>query len=895
MDEARGRTAVDSSVAFVYPFASGMTSYNHSRPGARGRRAAIALVVGLSTGIAATAAAQLVAPKPHPAPALEYPAGAGHAAVSVRLQVTIDRDGVVTEAVEQDRTPADAPDVFVARAIEYARTLTFDPATKDGAPIVATIPFVIRYEPPPAPSESASEAIGPSATVAPSASISAAPKSAASSGTGGEIAAAMGDEKEGDRHPHSETDISVIGRTEPRSRGNSDYHVHIGSLGLIPRSNASDLLKLAPGILLTNEGGEGHAEQVFLRGFDAREGQDIEFTAGGVPINDAGNLHGNGYADTHFIIPELVSSLRVVEGPFSPEQGNFAVAGSADYELGLERRGLTSKVTYGSFGTQRMLLLWGPARETTHTFGGVEIYKTDGFGMNRDARRATAMGQYEGAVGTNGSYRVTATAYGTSYHSAGVLREDDYDTGRLRFFDSYDPMQGGDSSRYSLAADYETSSEDVTYQQLVFVTSRGMRLRENFTGFLLDPQDPQQSPHGQRGDLLDLHFDAVTLGAKGAARLKGKLGDLPQELELGYYARGDQTASTQYRVEGSTGHPYRRETDLVAKVGDIGLFVDANLKLLKWLTLRGGMRADLFSYDVLDNCAVQSVSHPSRSNPETDSSCLSQEGFGAHREPIQRSSTASAAVMPRASLLLGPIQHFTFSFSCGHGIRSIDPIYVTQDNQTPFASVRAYEGGVGYARSSDELTLVVRSVFFQTRVDRDLLFSETQGRNTLGGGTTRTGWSGSVRGTGSFLDESANVTLVRSTFDDTQELVPYIPDVVVRSDTVLFAEMPWTFAKQPVKGSIGAGITYVGRRPLPYGQRSDVIAAVDASATLAWSIFELGLTVTNVLGQRYRLGEFNYASDFHSQSQPTLVPMRHFSAGAPRGIFLSLSTTFGGT
>src|SRR5207249_6822232 len=94
-------------------------------------------------------------------------------------------------------------------------------------------------------------------------------------------------------------------------------------------------------------------------------GQDIEFTVGGVPINESGNLHGNGYADTHFILPELVSSLRVVEGPFDPRQGNYAVAGSAEYELGLDdslflHKGLTAKFSVGNFGSYRMLLTWAP-------------------------------------------------------------------------------------------------------------------------------------------------------------------------------------------------------------------------------------------------------------------------------------------------------------------------------------------------------------------------------------------------------------------------------------------------------------------------------------------------------------------------------------------------------
>src|SRR5262249_5740263 len=119
----------------------------------------------------------------------------------------------------------------------------------------------------------------------------------------------------------------------------------------VPHADATELLGWAPGFLLTNEGGEGHAEQIFLRGFDAREGQDLELRVNGDVVNQAGNLHGNGYADLHFVIPELVQSLRVVEGPYDPRQGNFAVAGGADYTLGLEQRGLTASFEAGSFGT----------------------------------------------------------------------------------------------------------------------------------------------------------------------------------------------------------------------------------------------------------------------------------------------------------------------------------------------------------------------------------------------------------------------------------------------------------------------------------------------------------------------------------------------------------------
>jgi TonB family protein len=175
-------------------------------------------------------------------------------------------------------------------------------------------------------------------------------------------------------------EVTVRGRRIPPSRGASDYQLDVGALATVPRLNASDVLKLAPGILLTNEGGEAHAEQVFLRGFDAREGQDIEFTVDGVPINESGNLHGNGYSDTHFIIPELIQSLRVLEGPFDPRQGNYAVAGSADYHLGLLQRGVTAKSTAGSYGTYRQLITYGPPGESPGTFLGPTSTRPPGLG-----------------------------------------------------------------------------------------------------------------------------------------------------------------------------------------------------------------------------------------------------------------------------------------------------------------------------------------------------------------------------------------------------------------------------------------------------------------------------------------------------------------------------------
>ncbi|MGH7296605.1 MAG: hypothetical protein ACRELB_16825, partial [Polyangiaceae bacterium] len=443
--------------------------------------------------------------------------------------------------------------------------------------------------------------------------------------------------------------------------------------------------------------------------------------------------------------------------------------------------------------------------------------------------------------------------------------------------------------------DLESRAGDTTLTQQVFLIKRDMRLLEDFTGFLLDVQEPLQSVHPQRGDMLDLDVHEITVGARGAATLREKAFGQPQELELGYFARGDQATGTQQRLEANTGVPYKTDTDLVSQLGDIGLYGDVNLRANRWINFRGGARGDVFTYNVLNNCAAQSVSHPSTTNPPVDQSCLTQQDFGRPREPNQQTATASIAAMPRGSILLGPVQHFMLSASYGQGVRSVDPNYITQDLKTPFASIKAVEGGLAYTGGIGNTDVIARSIFFETAVDKDLIFDQTVGRNVLGNGTHRIGWVGAARLTCTFLDESANLTLVRATYDDTHLLVAYIPATVFRSDTAVFADLPVHIRGTPVRGAVSAGVTYVGPRPLPYGQASQDLFTVDASATLTWTSYEVGLVSTNLLDNKYRLGEYNYASDFHSQQQPTLVPERMFSAGAPRAVYATFGVTFGGS
>jgi iron complex outermembrane receptor protein len=761
----------------------------------------------------------------------------------VVLAVTVDVDGHVSKV---DVIESGGPNLDEAATVA-AREWTFVPAMRRGKPVASRIKVPFHFAPP-----------------APAPELVETPKAP------GDVAVHEAVQEAAPPTEQTE-EVRVAGHRRPPSRGASDYAVPLGQLAVVPRANAADFLKLAPGVLVTNEGGEGHADSIVLRGFDAGEGEAMEFSVGGVPVNDPGNFHGNGYADTHFILPEVIEYLRVIEGPFDPRQGNFAVAGSADYELGLAQRGLTAKQTVGSFGSDRTLLTWSPEDESPHTFAAAEYAQSSGFGENRAYHRGSAITQYEGKFGERGVWRVTGQAYSVVAQAAGVVREDDYEAGRIGFYDTYDSNQGQDSSRYSVAADLETHDRNLTLSQQLFLVDRATRIREDFTGYVTDAgvEDP-------RGTMLDLTVAEQSAGARGSARTHTQALGQPQDLEVGYFARGDAVDNVQRLVARATQVPYATDASLSGVLGDLALYADASLKPLSWITLRGGLREEVFTYVVQDRCpAVSDCSEAPlpTGNPEK--------------------SLATSALLPRASLLLGAFDGVTIVGSYGRGVRSL-AIDEVSGSETSLPTISSYEGAVSYTRTTPVGALSLSSVFYGTQINRDEIFDPTVGRTVETGPTTRTGWSGGGRFTGRFLDASVNASAVRGIVDATDAAIAYVPHVMARADTAFFGNLPWTFAGRPVRAQLGPAITYVGTRSLPYGQTSAPYALVDSALQLGWREFELRLVGTNLFDVKYRSSEFTFISDFHTQPEATPTPERSFTAGAPRMLFVSLSATLGG-
>src|ERR1700761_384530 len=126
-------------------------------------------------------------------------------------------------------------------------------------------------------------------------------------------------------------------------------------LNMQPVRSAQDLLRLVPGLFIAQHQGGGKAEQIFLRGFDADHGTDVNISVDGLPVNMVSQAHGQGYADLHFLIPETVAGYDFGKGPYYTSKGDMCTAGFVDYETKNVLENNMVKIEGGQFSTGRIV------------------------------------------------------------------------------------------------------------------------------------------------------------------------------------------------------------------------------------------------------------------------------------------------------------------------------------------------------------------------------------------------------------------------------------------------------------------------------------------------------------------------------------------------------------
>lgn len=789
------------------------------------------------------------------------------------LQLTIDAAGAVADAAVIESGGGD----FDRAATLAARAWRFRPAMRGDQPIACRIKVPFRFA---LPRESA----GPPAAAPPV--MAAAPPPPPPTGPSPAAGPLPG-----------VIDVAVYGRRTPPPRATSDFVVDREILAAAPHQSAGDLLSAAPGIYVSRPEGEAVAHQVYLRGFDAEHGQDIQFTVGPVPINEPSHLHGQGYADLNFIIPEVVRSLRVTEGVFDPRQGDFAVAGSVDFDLGVAERGYQLRSSFGSFNTYRELLIWAPPGEPEETFGAVAIRRTQGFGENRGGLSGSAIAQhaFAGPAGSTGLVHLAAA--GSRASLAGVLRLDDVSAGRVGFYDSYPDVtanaQSAFGSRTQLAVSLDRPAENGARTGIAaWIVLTNFRLRENFTGYT---QRSEQMPAWVgRGDLIEEENHDLALGGRFYHRTPriqpwtwlGARG------ELGLAFRSDLIDQAANLLQAPQNQTWDRRVDASIRGSDLGVYVDADLRLGDRVHLRGGGRADVLYYDIDDRLGnftplVQRATHIA--------------GF--------RRTALGVAAGPRASLEVTARPWLGLLASYGEGYRSPQARQLEEGENAPYAKVRSLEMGARL-RPGEGRRLTLTLAGYATFLSYDLAFDPTEGALTKIGPTSREGavvqlvarpWT-SAR---SSALASLSVTYVRATLDQPPpatadnpsppfragELLPNVPPVVARADVALSRRLAIVGAGA-LEARLGGGYTFLSARPLPYGQFGDRVNLVDLSLGARWRWVDLGIEVWNVADARYAGSEYSFVSDWGTRAVPSLLPARHLSAGAPRTVLGTLGLSF---
>jgi hypothetical protein len=193
--------------------------------------------------------------------------------------------------------------------------------------------------------------------------------------------------------PDDKADVVTV-RATPPPRSASDWAVDRDTIRSVPHETGADVLGTLPGVYVSNRGLLGQAPHFSLRGFEGTSGQDMELFVGSVPMNQVSNIRAPGYADLRLVMPEVIRSVRISHGPYDPRQGDFAIAGSAHMDLGLDQPGFLGEGTLGSFGTKRVVLAFAPDdARWRDSFAAFEAYGTDGPGSGRGGERASFVGQ----------------------------------------------------------------------------------------------------------------------------------------------------------------------------------------------------------------------------------------------------------------------------------------------------------------------------------------------------------------------------------------------------------------------------------------------------------------------------------------------------------------------
>lgn len=625
-------------------------------------------------------------------------------------------------------------------------------------------------------------------------------------------------------------------------------------------SNSQEILRIVPGIVIGQHQGGGKAEQIFLRGFDADHGTDLRMEADGLPVNMVSHAHGQGFADSHFIIPETIGSVDFKKGPYAPSKGDFATTGFVDFSTRNILNENLVKLEGGQFNTFRGLaminLLDEKAKEKQQSWYAASEYRYSDayFDYPQHFKRFNLFTKYTGQISSKSRLTASATTFWSKWNASGQIPDRAVDNGLIGFYGAIDPTEGGLTYRTNLNAQIVTSlgNGDVIKNQALYSNTH-FDLHTNFTFFLADTVNADQIRQKEARQLF---------GYNGSYQHIGFAGNVKLTTEEGLQVRYDRVNNSEL------SHTKNRYTILnrikLGNINELSLspYISETIQFDEHWSVNAGLRFDAF-YHQYHNLFDGDTTLP---------------GIGVYKANAHTLS-------PKLNLYYHASNALQLYLTTGKGFHSNDTRAVVAQNGYQVLPA-AYGADLG-AVFKPAKNIIINAALWYIYLQQEFVYSGDGGFAAFSGKTKRMGFDFSGRYepiTSLYLDVDVNYAHGRVPGEaKAQNYIPLAP-VWTSSAGITYA------ARNGLNGSLRG--RFVGDRAAneDYSLTAKGYFVSDAVLNFTKNKYEIGLVVNNLFNTKWKETQFATETRLKGEAQP--VDEICFTPGTPFAAKLSFAIKF---
>ncbi len=613
----------------------------------------------------------------------------------------------------------------------------------------------------------------------------------------------------------------------------SELDIHIR-----PITNSQEVLRMVPGLFIGQHAGGGKAEQIFLRGFDLDHGTDINITVDGMPVNMVSHAHGQGYADLHFVIPELIENVNFNKGPYYANKGNLTTAGFVEFNTKDYLKKNFVKVEIGDFDTYRFVSGINIIKNHNKSLIlATEASFTNGYFDNPQRfLRNNFLLKYYQRINNTHTLTSSISYFNSKWNASGQIPLRAYQNGTIGFFGAIDNNEGGNTSRSNFNVELKSKlSSNSFLKNQVFINKYDFNLYSNFTFFKFDTIN---------GDQIRQKESRYLIGSNSEFQHNLNLFKINSDIKAGIQSRFDLIDGIEL---SRTKH--RDSTTMNLMLGNVN---ESNLSLYYSQCLHITNKLDVTAALRIDN--VNNIYQDQKFN--------------------NSSSSYSFIILPKVNLEYNLNENIQLYFYNGKGFHSLDSrVGILNYSNIKLPSAYGSDfGGVFKFRKN----IILQTAIWYLYLQNEYIYVGDEGILELGGRSFRKGTDLSLRiELKRNLYADLDVTLSKSNLLDLptgENSIPLSPNFVSVGG----------FSYRQAKGFNGS-LRYRFMNNRPANEDYSVVAKgyfiIDFNLNYTLPKWEFGVSVQNLLNSKWYETQFNTESKLKDESSP--VSEIHFTPGSP--------------